>query len=131
VRFWFWCDPRIRSAGLSSTNQNVLFCPWRPTVQFPAAGNLAANFFSQSPEFCKFCPKSADLGSHAGKGAGNPGNLPVTASGNTTYDLFCGNRQEPSREIAGNTGPDRGVRLFPQGPRRPPVARITPNLTPR
>src|SRR6516162_10265455 len=45
--------------------------------KFPAAGNLAANFFSRSPEFCKFCPKSADSTPYAGKGAGIPGNLPV------------------------------------------------------
>src|SRR5215469_6515890 len=32
--------------------------------KFPAAGNLAANFFSRRPEFCKFCPKSADLGAY-------------------------------------------------------------------
>jgi hypothetical protein len=69
--------PPIRFPGPLTQRPNVLFCARSPSLQFPAAANLAANVFSRSLEFCKFCPKSADLGPYAGKGAGISGNLPV------------------------------------------------------
>jgi hypothetical protein len=46
-----------------------------------------------------------------GKAQGIQGICQLTASGNMTYDLLCATHQEPSREMAGNNGPDRGVRF--------------------
>jgi len=43
--------------------------------QFPAAGNLTANFSASIEAISKFCPKSADLFPTPGKLAVNYGNF--------------------------------------------------------
>jgi len=85
-----------------------------PLCKFPAAGNLAANFFAANGEFCRFCPKSTDLCSGAGNGAGFTGISDLTSSHNGTYQALCSSTQQPSREKAGNPVPDCGYGLSQQ-----------------
>ena len=89
---------------------NVLLWDSEDDLKFPAAGNLAGNFFGRRLEFCKLCPKSAKLACNAGNGAGNIGNFDLSNSAHSTCMLFLGWAQVRSRDLAGNFGRHRGCR---------------------